>query len=392
MAEEKKEPQPEIREEAPPPEIGLTPEVQSAIQSVNIIDYLTKKLKEGEISIPEAIILADYLERRRAPPSKEEYEKPKSEKLSWQELMMIDSWLERKYSKTQAQSTPTLTPEQIENIVRRVLAENKPKTEEMPEWAKSIQAEMQAIRKRLQEEEQKERDKRLIEEHQRPILEKLKEAEARYVQLEKTLEELKKMPLTPQETASINTTLKQIKETLTDIRETGKLLGLKEPEESKSSNYGGIPVKGEVPVWAVAIPKIINEIFESIEKRAAMWLKPSQEPILKIPTPQEFAQPRLIEIQPSQPLIRIPPPPEAIPEQPVEAKPVEAKPIEAPVEIKKVEVKIEPPKPKEYKCKYCSQTFNKPIQLASHVRIVHKKEREEEKRKKQEAEQPQTPK
>jgi hypothetical protein len=296
--------------------------------------------------------------------------------------------------------------ERIEALEKRLAeGEVKKKELEMPDWAKAIQEEVQAIRQRFKEEEQKERDRKLIEEHQRPLLEKLKEAEARYAQLEKTLEEMKKMPLTPQQSASINTTLKQIKETLTDIRETGKLLGLKEPEESssKSSDYGGIPVKGEIPVWAVAIPKIINEIFESIEKRAAMWLKPSQEPILKVPTPQEVAPPvRVVEIQPNQPLIRMPPPPpsEPTPEAPVEAKtieapqPLEVKPAETPqpVEVKKVEIKVEPPKPKEYKCKYCSQTFTKPQQLAAHVRKAHKKEKEEEKRKKQEAEQPQTPK
>jgi uncharacterized C2H2 Zn-finger protein len=296
--------------------------------------------------------------------------------------------------------------ERIEALEKRLAeGEVKKKELEMPDWAKAVQEEVQAIRQRFKEEEQKERDRKLIEEHQRPLLEKLKEAEARYTQLEKTLEEMKKMPLTPQQSASINTTLKQIKETLTDIRETGKLLGLKEPEESssKSSDYGGIPVKGEIPVWAVAIPKIINDIFESIEKRAAMWLKPSQEPILKIPTPQEAAPPvKVVEIQPNQPLIRMPPPPpsEPTPETPVEAaktiempQPVEVKPAETPqpVEVQKVEIKVEPPKPKEYKCKYCSQTFTKPQQLAAHVRKAHKKEKEEEKRKKQEA-QPQTPK
>jgi len=295
--------------------------------------------------------------------------------------------------------------ERIEALEKRLAeGEVKKKELEMPDWAKAIQEEVLAIRQRFKEEEQKERDRKLIEEHQRPLLEKLKEAEARYTQLEKTLEEMKKMPLTPQQSASINTTLKQIKETLTDIRETGKLLGLKEPEESssKSGNYGGLPVKGEIPIWAVAIPKIINEIFESIEKRAAMWLKPSQEPILKIPTPQEAAPPvKVVEIQPNQPLIRMPPPPPSEPTPAtVEAKPiempqpVEVKPAETPqpVEVKKVEIKVEPPKPKEYKCKYCSQTFTKPQQLASHVRKAHKKEKEEEKRKKQEAEQPQLPK
>jgi len=391
MSEQPTQPQPQ-EQKAEEPTLGLP----------NVLDQLkgaAPKPTPSEIALLLAQIQAWDSERWRR------WKEEQDEK--WRRWKEEQEEKKREKEKSQSQNNFSelfeKLMERIEALEKRLAeGEVKKKELEIPDWAKAIQEEVQAIRQRFKEEEQKERDRKLIEEHQRPLLEKLKEAEARYTQLEKTLEEMKKMPLTPQQSASINTTLKQIKETLTDIRETGKLLGLKEPEESssKSGNYGGIPVKGEIPVWAVAIPKIINEIFESIEKRAAMWLKPSQEPILKIPTPQEAAPPvKVVEIQPNQPLIRMPPPPPSEPTPAtVEAKPiempqpVEVKPPETPpVEVKKVEIKVEPPKPKEYKCKYCSQTFTKPAQLAAHVRKAHKKEKEEEKRKKQEA-QPQTPK
>jgi hypothetical protein len=264
----------------------------------------------------------------------------------------------------------------------------KKRETEIPDWAKNIQKEVQAIRQRLKEDEQKERDRRLIEEHQRPLLEKLKEAEARYVQLEKTLEEIKNRPtLTPQETASIDTTIKQIKGILADIREAGKALGLKEPEElttkTSTSSYEGIPVRGEIPVWAVAIPKIIDDIFTNIEKRAQAWLTPQQQtPLIQLPPKPPTPTPQPIQPQPiriEQPLIKLPPKPEPKPEEPK-------------VEI--IEVKPEnPPEPpaqliKKYKCKICGEEFTKPYQLAAHTKKHRKTEKQEEEEKRSEQKEP----
>jgi (2Fe-2S) ferredoxin len=495
---------PTREEELPPSEIELSPEVRSALQAVDVIDYLTKKLKEGELSVPEALLLMDYLEKRRASSTSREGER--GERLSWPELIMIDSWLERKQRGQQAstlteeqvrrivkevfdesrepltpekvkeiikdvlsegkKSETTLTAEDVKKIVREMLSEIKPKTEEIPAWAKNMQDELQTIKERFKQQEQAERDRKLIEEHQKPILEKLRDIENRYVQLEKNLEELRNRPsISSEEKASINTAIKEIKETLadireaaklmglkepeevkpppsptppsvggelkkvkellTDIKETGKLLGLKEPEELPKSNMlEGLPVKGEVPVWLVAIPKIIDNIFENIEKRASLWLTPQQQPLLQMPqrpTMPPQPPPEQPPVRIEQPLIRLPPkpqpppltqpqpsipmqpptqpiqpqkPPEKPPEAPkaeiIEIKPVEMKPSEEKAKEEKPEVKPPPEKPpekpavmpseeKKYKCKICGEAFSKWQQLGGHMKKHRKKEAKEAK-------------
>jgi hypothetical protein len=300
-------------------------------------------------------------------------------------------WREEQEEKKKQMSNP----EYIEKLEKRLeelalkiesIGKEKEKSEpEKPLWALDLEKQVQAIYQRFEEEKQKERDRKLIEEHQKPLLEKLKEAEARYAQLEKTLEELKKMPLTPQQSTSLNETLKQIKETLSDIRETGKLLGLKEPEETQKSSttFEGIPVKGEIPAAAIYIPAAIEKVLEAIEKRA------EKLGLLDLLTPRKKTE--TVE----GPLIRLPPPPAPQPKPTVEtvAPPllqpptpiVEPAPIEPPqalpTEPPKVEVTISPPskteaKPKTYKCPKCGAEFDKPYKLAAHI----KKHKREEKR------------
>jgi hypothetical protein len=287
---------------------------------------------------------------------------------------------EQEEKKKEKEKTQNALSEQLEKINKRLdelekrLTEGKKETE-IPDWAKAIQEEVQAIRKRFKEEEEKERDRRLIEEHQRPLLEKLREAESKYSQLEKALEELKKAPLTPQQSTSLNEALKQVKELLSDIRETGKLLGLKEPEEVHKGTFEGIPVKGEVPAAVVYVPAAIEKILDAIEKRA------EKLGLTELLTPRKKTE----EIQ--GPLIKLPPPPTPQP-KPIEFTPiVQPQPVlpqtfqpQAPPEPPKVELTVsthqKEEKAKTYKCKTCGAEFNKPYKLAAHV----KKHRREEKR------------
>jgi hypothetical protein len=291
-------------------------------------------------------------------------------------------WREEQEEKKKQMSNP----EYIEKLEKRLeelalkiesIGKEKEKSEpEKPLWALDLEKQVQAIYQRFEEEKQKERDRKLIEEHQKPLLEKLKEAENRYAQLEKTLEELKKEPLTPQQTTSLNQTLKQIKETLSDIRETGKLLGLKEPESTSKSMVQGIPVKGEVPAAAIYIPQAIEQILESIEKRADKLgifelLTPKKKvveetgPLIRLPTPPSPTQPASTSLSIQPPII-------TPPEPPVQTSPPEVKVT--------VETPPQPPKeqPKTYKCKICGAEFDKPYKLAAHTKKHKKEEREKE--------------
>jgi hypothetical protein len=289
--------------------------------------------------------------------------------------------------------------ERIDALEKRLAeGEVKKKEPEMPDWAKAIQEEVQAIRQRFKEEEQKERDRKLIEEHQRPLLEKLKEAEARYAQLEKTLEEMKKMPLTPQETTSLNTTLKQIKETLTDIRETAKLMGMAESTSQSQSPYypiqgakTGIPISGSIPAWWIFIPSVVDEVLASIEKRVDKLVglaKPPQttEELIKIP---EFSPtpptPEVREI----PITPVPPKVEVTLPPPTEPTPPEI------IKLPETEVTVTPTPPatseptstKKYTC-VCGETFNTSLEKARHVKKCPKAKEEREKKKEKEKVEP----
>lgn len=47
------------------------------------------------------------------------------------------------------------------------------------------------------------------------------------------------------------------------------------------------------------------------------------------------------------------------------------------IEADQEELPIKDEQPTAYKCKYCGETFDKPLELAHHVRKVHKKGAEE---------------
>jgi hypothetical protein len=398
MAEEKKVP-PE-KEEALPPEVGLPPEVQSALQSVNIIDYLTRKLKEGELSIPEAIFLSDYLEKRRTPPSKEELEKVKGEKLSWQELIMIDSWLERKYGKTQQ---PTLTPEQIKTILKEVLTENKPKTEEeTPEWAIKLQQSYQEILSRLSKEEEDKKAKEIIQQAQAPLKAEIEKRDVEIANLKQQLttviEQFKTMNQTAKPTTPENP-LKIAKETLKDIKETAQLIGMSESTSSQTGPYypiqgakTGIPISGSIPAWWIFIPSVVDEVLASIEKRVDKLVglaKPPQatEELIKIPeispTPTP-PKPEVTEIPitPVPPKVEVTPPP---PPQPPEE--IIKLPETTEVTVTPTPATPEPTPTKKYTC-VCGETFNTSLEKARHARKCPKAKEEREKKKEKEKVEP----
>lgn len=353
---------------------ALPPETQRAVTTAMVAKHLEKMLREGEVSLPEAILWASYLE------SKGKGEE-KKEKMSWAEVLLFDSWLERKY-RSQPQIDPeALTAKIISKLKEEgLISTSQPKQpDEMPEWAKELQRQQHEILERLSREEQVKKEHELIQKAQEPIKaelekERLKQ-EAQQKELQKQIEMIQaqlqqlsqvfqQMTTEGKDKQSPNP-LKVIKETLTEIKETGKLIGLKEPEEvkSSSSNFEGIPVSGSVPAWAVAIPKIVQSIFAEIEKRAELWLKPSQEKLIKVPLPP-------VEFQPPQPLIKLP-------KQPVAEK-VELMPPPPPPPPKEVKMEVTPPKLKKYQCKECLAEFEKPYQLAAHVKKFHKKEKPQE--------------
>ncbi len=242
-------------------------------------------------------------------------------------------------------------PQEIANIIREEISKVLPqKTEEIPDWAKEMQKQQTEILSRLKKEEEEKEKQELISKAQEPI----KHLEAEIKSLEGKLKELSVQPMTEEAKSE----LKKIKETLSEVKETAQLMGMKEPESEKPKTTMGqynIPISGSIPAYAIFIPEVIEQIMKSVEARAekfGLLFSPSQPPT---------------RLEPTEPLIKLPEMPEPTPEPTIIEIPPTPTPEEKPVLIKM------PPKEKRYKCKICGETFEKPIQLARHVKKCRKK-------------------
>lgn len=404
VKEEKMSEELEEEEEQKPFPMDALPEAsQRAISAAMAAKYLQKALSEGEVSLPEAIILTSWLERQNSPNIDKTLAllRGKEEKLSLAEMMLLDSWLERKEERKLRANM--LTPDQIKSLIEEVIEKklSKPsetqflesKFRELASEISGLREELNTIKKRFEQEEKQKEQMELINKFQEPLLNKIKEAEKRQSELEKRLEEISnKEVFTTTQAQSLTEDVSKLRKTLTEIKETAKLMGLKEPESIEKppqSSYQNIPVSGSIPAWAVAIPQIINQIFENIEKRAETWLKSStgesliqlpQKPKREIP---KIGEGKLLRIPPQKPETKPKPAEAEAPIKTVELKPVKVqiREIEKPAQPKTEPKQEKPAKKQEkkiYRCKECGETFDKPWKLASHVAKYHRKKKKKE--------------
>jgi hypothetical protein len=360
-----------MTEQTSQPEVKTPPE--EAVEEKSLFDFesMLQGLAGKKLSTLEAIMLMDYMDRKE----------------------------EREFRRTQllqqmSNRQPQITAEDIAKIVRQHVEEavgklglNQPQQAqpEMPDWAKEIQAQMKFIMDRLNKEEEEKKTQELISKVQQPVFKEIEKTITRLNELEKRLEEIKQPTQAQTDTLQ---EIKRLRETLETIKETAKAMGLKEESSSQSTStsFEGIPVHGSVPAYALAIPKIIESVFNTIEKRAEAWLKStpagSSERILVLPEkpqpqPSFTATNKLLELPPLPPTTPTPAPP---PPEVVHIK-LEPEPSPEPAsEPEKKEVKVEAEKPKEYKCKICGEAFPSLWQLGSHTRWKHKKKEGETER------------
>jgi hypothetical protein len=352
-----------MTEQSSQPEVKTPPE--ETVEEKPLFDFesMLQGMASKKLSTLEAIMLMDYMDR------KEEREFRRSQLL-------------RQMNNNQ----PQITAEDIAKIVREHVEEairklNPPQQAqaEMPDWAKEIQSQTKTIMERLAKEEEEKKTQELISKVQQPVFKEIEKTITRLNDLEKRFEDIKQP--TPAQTDTLQE-IKKLRETLETIKEAAKAMGLKEENssQSNSTSFEGIPVHGSVPAYALAIPKIIEGVFNTIEKRAEAWLKStpsSNEKILTLPEkpqpqPSFTATSNLLDLPPLPPSNPTPTPPTP------EVVHIKLQPTEP--EPEKKEEPKETEKPKEYKCKICGETFPTIWKLGSHTRWKHKKQEGETER------------
>lgn len=266
--------------------------------------------------------------------------------------------------------------EAIVNTLKPLLENVKPKTEEIPDWAKEIQARQQEILQKLSREEQEKQTKSIIAAAQEPLkaeIEKerlarealIKEIQTQLQFIQEAIKTKSEPPKPPENP------LKIVKETLTDIAETAEKIGYTKAGNNPTQAYypiqgakGGVPISGSIPAWWIFIPSIVDDVLNSIEKRLDKFIGFMQ------PTPPSVQGEELIKlpetpiITPSTPKVEIKPEPEIIKIEPVVSTtpPEEVKP------------------PKTYQC-ICGETFTSSLAKARHAKKCPKAKEEREKKK-----------
>jgi len=276
------------------------------------------------------------------------------------------------------------TVEKLTATLSNIGTEKKGEKDEKDELIEGLKKQIEEINRKLSASEQEKREKEIIEKAQAPLL---KEIELQKAENKRLMEQLANLQSTIKEmekgketSPTPTSNLKMVKETLQDVKETAKLMGLKEPSETSSSSpssmFEGIPLEGGIPAWAAAIPIVIEKIMRSIEERAAKFglvAPPTpEEPVLKLPskptpTPPSPMPAPTLPPQPEEKLIKLPPPPKE-----------ETEGVVIPLKAEPPQVKVEVKPPKTYKCKKCGATFDKPIKLAQHARKCKKEEKPKE--------------
>ena len=411
--------EPEFREEPveqesePEPTFRIPKEIQRLLpdSAKKALGYaftakaLEQALKEGQIDLPTAIVLSSYLESRGVQSNQLEnlLKNASRERLTLPEVILLDSWMERK----EAKRNPPITVDTIKQIVSQAIEEKLSKVttknaEEMPEWAKQQQQLLEEIQRKLREDEEKKREEKIIEEAKKPVEEFKKLIENQINAISEKIATIEQtLSSQPQKAPEATEELRKVKELLNAIVETASMLGFKKPEESTNPTFSKyqIPIKGSIPAAAIIIPEVIENILNSVEKRLdkilGLFASPpataSQQELIRIPelAPPSI-QPEQIKVEhypPStQELLPILPKPEE-PQKPKIAEPIkievalpEKEPIKketAPPEKEPIKEKKTPPeKPKKtYVCKECGEVFDSPGKLGAHVKHVHRKKK-----------------
>jgi hypothetical protein len=348
-----------MTEQPSQPEVKAPPAEAAEEKPLFDFERMLQGLAGKKLSTLEAIMLMDYMDR------KEERELRRHQ---------LYSQLNNRQPQLTYEEIAKIVKQHVEDAVSKLNLKPQP---EIPDWAKEMQAQMKTIMDRLSKQEKEKETQELMSKFQEPLTREIEKTITRLNELEKRFEDIKQPTQAQTDTLQ---EIKKLREILETIKETAKGMGLKEESslQSKSTDFEGIPVHGSVPAYAVAIPKIIESIFNTIEKRAEAWLKStpsSSERILVLPEkpqPQPFftASTKLLELPPLPPTTPTPAPP-----------PPEAVHIKLQTEPeKKEEIKVEVEKPKEYKCKICGEVLPSLWQLGSHTRWKHKKKEGETER------------
>jgi len=281
----------------------------------------------------------DVINLRRFMEGEKEAKPEKSAIDRLMETMIVDYLMDRMEERRKGKKSPSLTPEDIAKAVTNAVTEAiKPlipqkQEEEMPEWAKEQQKQLQDILQRLTKEEEEEKTKKIIEEAQRPLLEQIKERDHIIEKLQERLNELSEK-YENLGTGSGGGGKDKLDVYLEIDEKLEQALSRKKPKPGTvwlSDEEGPIPVSGELPAWVVYGPIVADKIMTAVEKRlnniASRWMELAQSPQPEQPQPKR------------EELIRLPPKPQ-MPEETKEVPKEEARPAE--VEVKtEVEVKQE---------------------------------------------------
>lgn len=260
-------------------------------------------------------------------------EKGEKPQLSLMELIMLQDWMDRRDDRKDKKN-PTLTAEDISKIVSEKIEAVKPKTEEMPEWAKKMQQTQEDMLKRISEDEQEKRDKKLITEATDPLKTELEKERETRTRLEERVKEIEGKPPSPGEGTD---TIKFYVDTKERLEKAGILKELKPGTVYLSQDGAPMPVSGEVPWWFAYGPALAKQtvkgIREEIEGIAASLgltsspkteTPPKGEELIHLPPKPEPPKPAEEPKPAEQPV----PPQEETPQEPLIKLPEKPKPEE----------------------------------------------------------------